>query len=180
MPKLYSKKGLRVPIMTFKTRVRDESIGGDNPYRWQDLTTDEIFNGKKILFFSLPGAFTPTCTDEQCPAFEAKYDDFKALGIDEVYCISMNDAFVMNKWAQDMGITKVKMLPDGSGEFTNGMDMTVWKNNLGFGKRSWRYAALVIDGVITHWYEEVGRRDDYEFDPYEATVPQTIYDSLVG
>lgn len=180
MPKIQDKRGIRVPIMTFKTRVRDESIGGDNPYRWQDLTTDEIFNGKKVLFFSLPGAFTPTCTNEQLPAFERMYDQFKALGVDEIYCVSINDAFVMNAWAKSLGVEKVKMLPDGSGDFTSGMQMTVYKDNLGFGKRSWRYAAMVIDGVVTHWYEEYGRRDNYEFDPYEASNPQAIYDQLSG
>ena len=93
---------IKAPQVTFKTRVRDESIGGDNPYRWQDVTTDEIFGGKKVVVFSLPGAFTPTCSTYQLPDFERLYPEFKAKGIDEIYCISVNDSFVMNKWAQQV------------------------------------------------------------------------------
>ena len=97
-----------VPNVTFKTRVRDESIDSDkpirlrNPYRWQDVTTDDLFAGKKVILFSLPGAFTPTCSTYQLPDYEKMYDQFKALGIDDIYCISVNDAFVMNKWAQQV------------------------------------------------------------------------------
>ena len=138
----------RVPQVTFKTRVRDESVGGENPYRWQDVTTDDIFKGKTIAVFSLPGAFTPTCSSTHAPGYEAKYDELKAAGVDEVYCLSVNDAFVMKQWADKLGIEKVQMLPDGNGDFTRGMGMLVEKSNLGFGERSWRYSMIVKDGVI--------------------------------
>lgn len=132
--------GTKVPSVTFKTRVRDEAVGGENPYRWQDVTTESIFDGKKVVVFSLPGAFTPTCSSTHAPGYEAKYDEFKKLGIDEVYCLSVNDAFVMKQWADKLGVEKVKMLPDGNAEFTRGMEMLVKKENLGFGDRSWRYS----------------------------------------
>ena len=120
-----------VPNVTFKTRVRDESIGGDNPFRWQDVTSDDIFKGKSVVIVALPGAFTPTCSSSHLPDFEAKYDELKAHGIDEVYCVSVNDAFTMFQWAKNLGISKIKMLPDGNAEFTRGMDMLVKKRKLG-------------------------------------------------
>jgi peroxiredoxin len=180
MPTAAEIRGARVPPATFKTRVRDESIGGDNPYRWEDLTTNQVFNNRKVLIFSLPGAFTPTCTELQLPGFEAMYDQFIAAGVDEIYCVSVNDAFVMNKWAESLGVTKVKMLPDGSATFTGGLNMTVFKDNLGMGKRSWRYAAMVVDGFITHWWEEAGMRNDAVDDPYVVTCPDVVYADLVG
>jgi len=171
----------KVPSVTFKTRVRDESIGGDNPFRWQDVTTDDIFAGKKVVVFSLPGAFTPTCSTYQLPDFEKLYGDFKAKGVDEIYCLSVNDSFVMNKWAQqvvDGGLQNVKVIPDGSGEFTRKMGMLVEKCNLGFGNRSWRYAMVVEDGVITHWFEEPGFEDNCETDPYGESSPQNVLENI--
>ena len=116
-----------VPEVTFKTRVRDESIGGDNPFRWQDVTSDEIFKGKRVVLFALPGAFTPTCSSTHLPGYEKHYDDLKAQGIDEVYCLSVNDAFSMYQWGKQLGAKNVKLLPDGNGDFTRGMDMLVKK-----------------------------------------------------
>jgi len=171
----------KVPSVTFKTRVRDESIGGDNPFRWQDVTTDDIFAGKKVVVFSLPGAFTPTCSTYQLPDFEKLYGDFKAKGVDEIYCLSVNDSFVMNKWAQqvvDGGLQNVKVIPDGSGEFTRKMGMLVEKCNLGFGNRSWRYAMVVEDGVIMHWFEEPGFEDNCETDPYGESSPQNVLENI--
>lgn len=164
----------RVPYVIFKTRVRDESIGGSNPYRWQDMTSEDYFSGKRVVVFSLPGAFTPTCSTYQVPGFEASYNMIKSLGIDEVYCISVNDAFVMNKWAKDQCIERIKMIPDGSGTFTRMMGMLVSKENLGFGMRSWRYAMVVNDGVIEKFFEEPGRSDNCETDPYGETSPDSI------
>ena len=106
-------EGFKIPHVTFKTRVRDESIGGDNPFRWEDKTTDQYFKGKRVVLFSLPGAFTPTCSGEQLPKYDELYQNFKDKGFDDVYCISVNDAFVMNAWARDLQINNVTMIPDG-------------------------------------------------------------------
>ena len=122
-----------IPEVVFKTRVRDESVGGDNPYKWQDVSTKDLFDGKRVLVFSLPGAFTPTCSTYQLPDYEKRYEEFKEFGIVEFYCVSVNAAFVMTAWAKQQGIEKVKMIPDGSGDFTRQMGMLVKKDNLGFG-----------------------------------------------
>lgn len=167
-------EGAHVPEVVFKTRVRDESVGGENPYRWQDATTDEIFNGKRIAVFGLPGAFTPTCSSTHAPGFERAYDELKAAGVDEVYCISVNDAFVMKQWADKLGITKVKMLPDGNGDFTRGMGMLVSKTNLGFGDRSWRYSMVVKDGVIEKLFAEPGIQNECETDPFTVSDADTL------
>ena len=174
------EEGVRVPEIVFKTRVRDESIIDENPYRWQDVTSKEIFDGKKIVLFGLPGAFTPTCSSTHLPGFEKKYDEFKALGVDEIYCLSVNDAFVMKQWADKLGVKKVKMLPDGNGEFTRGMGMLVKKENLGFGERSWRYSMLVEDGVITKLFIEPGLSDDCPDDPFEVSDADTMLAYLKG
>lgn len=168
----------RVPNVTFKTRVRDESIGGSNPYRWQNMTTDDYFKGKRVVVFSLPGAFTPTCSTYQVPGFESRYNEIKSNGIDEVYCISVNDAFVMNKWAKDQCVERIKMIPDGSGTFTRLMGMLVDKDNLGFGMRSWRYAMVVNDGVIEQMFVEPGLSDNCETDPYGETSPENVLEYI--
>jgi peroxiredoxin len=167
-------EGARVPQVTFKTRVRDESVGGDNPYRWQDVSSDEIFNGQTVVVFGLPGAFTPTCSSTHAPGFEAKYDELKAAGVDEVYCVSVNDAFVMKQWADKLGIENVKMLPDGNGDFTRGMGMLVKKENLGFGERSWRYSMLVKDGVIQKLFAEPGFSHNCPDDPFTVSDAETM------
>jgi len=167
-------EGSKVPEVVFKTRVRDESVGGENPYRWQDVSSHEIFDGKKIVVFGLPGAFTPTCSSTHAPGFEAKYDELKALGIDEVYCVSVNDAFVMKNWADKLGVAKVKMLPDGNADFTRAMGMLVKKENLGFGERSWRYSMLVEDGVIKKIFAEPGMVQNCESDPFTVSDADTI------
>lgn len=169
---------MNVPQVTFKTRVRDESIGGENPYRWQDVTTDEIFKGKKVVVFALPGAFTPTCTTAHLPGYEKAYDAFRKLGIDEVYCLSVNDAFVMNQWGKHLNIKHVKLIPDGSGLFTDGMGMLVAKDNLGFGHRSWRYSMLVEDGEIKKIFEEPGKADNHPEDPFEVSDAETMLNYL--
>ena len=170
--------GIEVPNVVFKTRVRDESIGGDNPYRWQDVTTEELFAGKKIVLFSLPGAFTPTCSTYQLPRYEELYDEFKQYNVDEVYVLSVNDSFVMNKWLEFQNIKKVKPIPDGSGTFTRLMGMLVDKDDLGFGYRSWRYAAVIEDMTVTAWMEEPGRSDNYDLDPYMVSNPENVLEFL--
>lgn len=172
------KTPTRVPDVVFKTRVRDEKVGGSNPYRWQDVTSDDIFKGKKIILFALPGAYTPTCSSTHLPGYEAAYDEFKELGIDEVICLSVNDAFVMFQWSKHQNITKVKMLPDGSSLFTKGMGMLVKKDNLGFGERSWRYSVYVEDGNIKKMFVEPGFSDDCPDDPFEVSDAQTMIEYL--
>lgn len=163
-----------VPSVVFKTRVRDDSIEGPNPYRWEDLSSFDYFGGKRVILFSLPGAFTPTCSTYQLPNFEKMYDEFKALGIDDIYCISVNDAFVMNAWGKSQDIKNVKLIPDGSAEFTFGMGMGVSKDNLGFGMRSWRYAAIIDNGKIEKMFIEDGMDDNAENDPYEVSSPENV------
>ncbi len=167
--------GQKLPDVIFKTRVRDESIGGDNPFRWQDKTTADFFGGKRVVAFSLPGAFTPTCSSKQCPSYDLAYGEMCDLGIDDVYCISVNDAFVMFQWAKNLGLKNLKMIPDGSAHFTRRMGMLINKEHLGFGYRSWRYAMVAKDGVVEKWFEEPGINDTgADADPYEQTDPDTM------
>lgn len=167
-----------VPDVTFKTRVRDESIGGDNPFKWQDLTTDELFANKKVVVFSLPGAFTPTCSTSHLPRYEELYNEFKALGVDEIVCISVNDAFVMYQWGLNQNRENVFLLPDGNGEFTRKMGMLVDKSNLGFGMRSWRYSMYVDNKEIKKVFKEAGFDDNCPTDPFEVSDADTMLEYL--
>ncbi len=164
----------RVPDVVFKTRVRDESVGGENPFRWQDRTTAEIFGGKRVVLFALPGAFTPTCSSTHLPRYEELYDEIRAQGVDEVICLSVNDAFVMYQWGLKQGAKKVFLLPDGNGEFTRKMGMLVDKSNLGFGMRSWRYSMVVNDGKIEKMFIEPGYSDVCPTDPFEVSDADTM------
>ena len=168
----------RVPDVSFKTRVRDESIDHENPFRWEDKTTADIFGGKNIVIVALPGAFTPTCSSTHLPGYESKYDELRARGVDEVYCVSVNDAFSMFQWARQLGIEKVKMLPDGNGDFTRLMGMLVKKENLGFGDRSWRYSMYVSDGEIKAQFAEPGIMDNCPEDPFTCSDVDTMLDYL--
>ena len=168
------KQGDQLPQVTFQTRVRDESVGGPNPYRWQAVTTQDYFKGKRVVLFSLPGAFTPTCSTYQLPGFENAAGEMAEMGIDAIYCLSVNDSFVMNQWAKAQNLRNVQVIPDGSGEFTRRMGMLVQKDNLGFGARSWRYAAVVRDGVVEAWFEEPGLSDNHAEDPYGVSSPETV------
>jgi peroxiredoxin len=160
------KEQYQVPEVQFQFRENGQFV---------TRTTSELFNGKRVVIFSLPGAFTPTCSAYQLPGFEEKYDDFLGLGIDDIYCISVNDGFVMNAWAQDQNIEKVTLIPDGNAYFTRSMGMLVNKSNLGFGDRSWRYAAVVDNGIIEKLFVEEGQRDNADTDPYEATTPEVVF-----
>jgi thioredoxin-dependent peroxiredoxin len=164
----------KVPHVVFKTRVRDESIGGEN------RTTEEIFGGKRVVIFSLPGAFTPTCSSTHLPRYEELYDEIKAQGVDDIMCISVNDAFVMYQWAQKLGAQKVSVLPDGNGEFTRKMGMLVDKSNLGFGMRSWRYSMVVNNGTIEKVFAEPGYSDNCATDPFEVSDADTMLAYLKG
>ncbi len=158
---LVDRTGQNVPNCTFRTRVADS---------WKDVTTDELFKGKKVVVFSLPGAFTPTCSSSHLPRYNELVPAFKANGIDSVLCVSVNDTFVMNAWAADEESENIVMIPDGNGEFTEGMGMLVDKNNLGFGKRSWRYSMLVNDGKIEKMFIEPVK----DGDPFEVSDADTM------
>jgi len=159
------KEQYQVPQVEFVFRENSEFV---------TRTTADLFDGKRVVIFSLPGAFTPTCSAYQLPGFEQKYEEFVQLGIDAIYCISVNDGFVMNAWAKDQGIEKVTLIPDGNAYFTRSMGQLVLKSNLGFGERSWRYAAVVDNGIIEKLFEEPGRSDNAADDPYGETTPEAV------
>jgi peroxiredoxin len=169
-----------VPHATFYTRVRNDALGGPNPFEWKELTTDDIFKGKRVVLFALPGAFTPTCSSNHLPRFEALYDEFRRHGVDEVVCLSVNDAFVMRQWGLAQGAENVILLPDGNGEFTRKMGMLVEKANLGFGMRSWRYSMLVDDGRIEKVFIEPDFGDNCPTDPFEVSDADTMLTYLKG
>jgi peroxiredoxin len=158
-------EGYQIPQVEFVFRENGE---------FATHTSAELFNNKRVVIFSLPGAFTPTCSAYQLPGFEEKYKEFKVFGIDEIYCISVNDGFVMNAWAQDQNIQNVKLIPDGNAYFTRSMGQLVAKTNLGFGQRSWRYAAVVNDSIIEKMFVEEGQRDNADTDPYEISTPENV------
>ncbi len=174
MSEVTTAEGKQVPSVTFKMRVQNES----GEYDWKDVSSDEIFKSKKVVLFALPGAFTPTCSSTHLPGYEAAYDELKGLGVDEVYCLSVNDAFVMNAWGKDQGVKNVKLIPDGSGEFTRGIGMMVKKDNLGFGDRSWRYSFYAEDGEIKKMFVEPGFEDNCPTDPFEVSDAETMKNYL--
>ena len=168
---------MKVPYTNFKTRSGDDTaiggcgfIGGE----WKEIDTPMIFDGKKIVVFALPGAFTPTCSNYQLPDFNRLYDQFKKEGIDNIYCISVNDSFVMNAWAQDQKLENVKVIPDGNGQFTQEMGMLCQKRDKCFGQRSWRYAMIVNNGVVEKMFVEPGKTDDTPEDPYGESSPENV------
>ena len=158
---LANREGQKVPQVKFRTRE-----GGD----WKDVTTDDVFKGKTVVVFSLPGAFTPTCSSTHLPRYNELAPAFFANGVDTIVCVSVNDAFVMNEWAKDQESANVYLLPDGNGEFTHGMGLLVDKSDLGFGKRSWRYSMLVKDGVIEKMFIEPEKPGD----PFEVSDADTM------
>jgi len=159
------KKGDRVPEVNFRVRSMGE---------WTDTNTDTYFKDKRVLVFSLPGAFTPTCSNQQLPGFEKQASVFKEHGIDQIYCMSVNDSFVMNAWAQNQKLENVKVIPDGNGDFTDQMDMLVEKTVIGFGMRSWRYAMIINDSVIEEMFVEPGKDDNVIEDPYGESSPENV------
>jgi peroxiredoxin (alkyl hydroperoxide reductase subunit C) len=148
---------------------------------WINQTTDDLFADKKVVLFSLPGAFTPTCSSQQLPGYEGAFNQFKELGIDEVYCMSVNDAFVMNAWANAQGIEKIKMIADGDGIFTRSMGMLVDKPAQKFGLRSWRYSAYIVDGEVEKMFIEPGiNNDGKDEDPFEVSDAETMLTYIKG
>ena len=158
---LQHKEGQRVPAVTFRIRENNE---------WKSVTSDDIFKGKTVVVFSLPGAFTPTCSSTHLPRYNELAPAFRANGVDTIVCISVNDTFVMNEWARDQEAGNVFLLPDGNGDFSAGMGLLVDKSDLGFGKRSWRYSMLVKDGVIQKQFIE----PEKDGDPFEVSDADTM------
>ncbi len=156
-----NREGQAVPQVIFHTRQNNE---------WVDVSTDDIFKGKTVVLFALPGAFTPTCSSTHLPGYNELAPVFKANGVDEIVCLSVNDTFVMNEWAKDQEADQVRLLPDGNGDFSEGMGLLVDKEGLGFGKRSWRYSMLVKDGVIEKMFIE----PDIDGDPFEVSDAETM------
>ena len=169
-----------VPTVISKTRVRNDALGGPNPFEWKDVSTGEIFDGQKVVLFALPGAFTPTCSSTHLPRYEDLFDEFRAQGVDRIVCLSVNDAFVMYQWGKAQGVKSISFLPDGNGEFTRKMGMLVDKSNLGFGMRSWRYSMFVDDGEIKKMFIEPDYEDNCPLDPFEVSDADTMLAWLRG
>ena len=158
---LQNREGHKVPQVAFRTRTQSD---------WKTLTTDDLFKGKSVVVFSLPGAFTPTCSSTHVPRYNELAPAFFANGVDRIVCIAVNDAFVMNEWARSQECANLVLLPDGNGEFTGAMGMLVDKSELGFGKRSWRYSMLVRDGMIEKMFIEPEKPGD----PFEVSDADTM------
>ncbi|HHJ15605.1 MAG TPA: glutathione peroxidase [Gammaproteobacteria bacterium] len=156
-----NRENQKVPSVIFHTRRGHE---------WVDVSSDDIFRGKTVVVFALPGAFTPTCSSTHVPRYNQLAPVFKQQGVDEILCISVNDAFVMNRWQEEQNASNITFIPDGNGEFARGMGMLVAKNDLGFGDRSWRYSMLVKDGVIEKMFIE----DDVPGDPFAVSDADTM------
>jgi thioredoxin-dependent peroxiredoxin len=163
-----------VPDAVFHIRVRDEAAGGANPFVWKAVSSREIFGGRRIVLFALPGAFTPACSESHLPGYERLYDAFRALGVDQVICLAVNDAFVMFQWAKAQEIEKVFMLPDGNGDFTRLMGMLIDRRGQGMGLRSWRYSMYVDDGRIVKIFAEPNRRDNPSGGVVEESAAETM------
>jgi len=156
-----NREGQSVPQVIFHTRRNHE---------WVDVSTNDVFKGKTVVVFSLPGAFTPTCSSTHVPRYNQLTPVLKQHGVDEVICVSVNDAFVMNEWQQEQKAGNITFIPDGNGDFSRGMGMLVAKNDLGFGDRSWRYSMLVKDGVIEKMFIEPNKPGD----PFEVSDADTM------
>lgn len=165
-----------VPSVVFQTRIKNL----DGTFGWKNVNTFDLFSNRRVLLFSLPGAFTPTCSTYQLPTFEQMSEEFYQEGIEDIICMTVNDAFVCNAWAKANDLMAVRVIPDGSARFTEAMQMIVDKDNLGFGRRSWRYACVVDNGTITDWFIEEGKTDNCTDDPYMYTKPEYILEKLRG
>lgn len=163
-----------VPDFEIKKTILKQS--GDR--EWVTMNKETLFDGKRVVIFGLPGAFTPTCSTQQLPGYEELYSDFRDAGIDDIYCITVNDSFVCNEWQVNQGNVNVKIIPDGSGEFTIKMGMDVRKDNVGFGIRSWRYAAIIDNGNVLQEFVEEGFQDNIEGDPYDVSAPDNVLDNV--
>ena len=162
---------LRVPEVDFVGREQTTAMPG---FDWVTKTSTDIFAGRRVAVFALPGAFTPTCSSTHLPGYEATYEQIRECGVDEVYCLSVSDSFVMNAWFKSLGVEMVKPLADGSGKFTRQMGMLIDKDNLGFGMRSWRYSMVVSDGVVERIWIEPGQSDNFDADPFGVSDHDTM------
>lgn len=142
------------------------------------IDTTELFKDKKVILFGLPGAFTPTCSTKQLPGYEEMFSKFQEKGIHEIYCVSVNDAFVMSNWFKQQECLNVKFLADGSGLLTDQLGMLCKKDNLGFGVRSWRYACVINNGIVEQMFAEEGKCDNHDEDPYDISSPENVYEKL--
>lgn len=168
----------KVPETTFHTRIRNDALGTSNPFEWKQVTSGEIFAGKRVVLFAVPGAFTPACSETHLPGYERHFDDLIEAGADAVFCLSVNDAFVMYQWAKAQNISKVTMLPDGNGEFSEKMGMLVKRESNGMGMRSWRYSMFVDDCQIRKMFVEPGFADNPPGVPVELSGAETMLDYL--
>jgi peroxiredoxin/glutaredoxin len=165
--KFENREGQKLPEIKFRTRVDGA---------WKDVTTSDLFKGRTVVVFALPGAYTPTCSSAHVPRYDELQPSFKAQGVDEIICLSVNDAFVMDAWQEDQKAFRVRFLADGNGDFSAALGMLVEKSDLGFGKRSWRYSMLVKDGVIQKMFIE----PDKAGDPFEVSDADTMLKYLGG
>lgn len=192
---MHAQAGDALPAVTFKARVRNNALQVPNPFEWKDVSTADLFKGKRVVIFSLPGAFTPTCSSTHLPGYESAYAEIKSLGVDEVYCLSVNDAFVMRQWGLHQGLEeektdasnplnpgnfkKVKLLADGAALFTRGVGMScTWEKNRGFGERSWRYSAVFNDMKIEKLFVEQPFIQDSDPDPFQVSDATTMLNYL--
>lgn len=163
--KFENKEGQKVPNVTFRVRENDQ---------WKDITTDDLFKGKKVILFGLPGAFTPTCSSTHLPRYNQLASTFKRHGVSDIICLSVNDTFVMNSWKADQEAENITFIPDGNGEFSEKLGLLVDKSDLGFGKRTWRYSMFVDDGVIKKMFIEPVK----DGDPFEVSDADTMLEYL--
>ena len=178
--KLQKMEGRKIPSVNLQTRVKTKNVkksnskSNKNSYKWKTISTNNLFKNKKSVVFSLPGAYTPTCSNSHLPDYEKKYNELKKKGVDEVYCVSVNDPFVMHNWKNKHNIKNIKMIPDGNGSFTKQMGALVKKNNLGFGDRSWRYSMLIDNGKIIKIFSESNISNNHKSDPFKVSDVNTM------
>jgi len=156
--KMTIKQGEKLPSGTFKVMT------AEGP---KEISTDDLFKGKKVVFFAVPGAFTPTCSKQHLPSYVKNFDQIKSQGVDTIACMSVNDVFVMDAWGKDQGVgEKVQMLADGNGEYAKKLGLELDGSKFGLGSRSKRFSMIVNDGVVEKLNVDEGK---YELSGAEAT-----------
>tara|TARA_Y100000356_G_scaffold93628_1_gene79063 strand:+ start:490 stop:1092 length:603 start_codon:yes stop_codon:yes gene_type:complete len=168
---------MTVPMVQFNKRAIPE---GRVDYDWVQENSEDIFSNKRVVVFSLPGAFTPTCSSTHLPGYEARYNDILEQDVDDVYCLSVNDSFVMNAWFDSLGIENVKPIADGNGDFTRHMGMLVKKEAVNFGLRSQRYSMVVDNGLVEMIFVEQGKEDNFADDPFDVSDADSMLDYLTS